>query len=105
MTQKLTHTKMAAYKNCKKFFYYRHEQLLQPRVQRAGQRRGGNLGTVLFRVQQETQGGKAFELRPFIIETVEELYAERHPSSTSERQELDIEKVKLIEIAVVYVET
>ena len=77
--------------------------MLVPRVQRAGQRRGGNLGTVLFMVQQETQRIGNFEFRPFIVNATEELYSERFPSSTEEQRELDIEKIKLIEIALAYV--
>lgn len=94
---------MRNFKNCHRFFYYRHEEMLVPRAQRAGQRRGGNLGTVLFRVQQQEQSGESYALRKFIEDIVGELYSEKHPSSTEEQRELDIEQVKLIEIAHAYI--
>lgn len=103
--QKLTHTKMRNWKNCHRFFYYRHEQMLVPRAQRAGQRRGGNLGTILFRAQEKTQTGEKFVLRPFVVETVEDLYSEKHPSSTEEQRGLEIEKVKLVEVSLAYITT
>ena len=99
----LTHTKMRNWKNCHRYFYYRHEEGLVPRAQRAGQRRGGNLGTVLFRVQQKEQEGGTYALRPFIVRETETLYKERHPSSTQEERELEIEKYKIIEVAEAYI--
>lgn len=101
--QRLTHTKMRTFKDCHRRFYYRHEELLVPRVQRAGQRRGGNLGTILFRVQEKAQQAEKFALRPFVVDTVEDLYSERHPSSTEEETSLEIEKVKLIEVSLAYI--
>lgn len=103
VAQRLTQTKMRNFKNCHRFFYYRHEQLLVPRAQRAGQRRGGNLGTVLFRIQQEEVGQDY--LRSFVTFVVEELYENAHPSSTAEQREIEIEKVKLIEVALAYIDT
>lgn len=103
--QRLTHTKMRTFKDCHRRYFYRHEQLLVPRAQRAGQRRGGNLGTILFRAQEKTQEGGTFALRPFVVETVESLYEDRHPSSTDEQTTLEIEKVKLIEVSLAYIKT
>ena len=100
---RLTYTKLSTFKNCHRKYLNRHEKLLVPRVQRQGQRRGGNLGSILFRVQQKTQEGKEFALRPFIVDTVENLYFERHPSSTEEQHGFDIEKVKLIEVSLAYI--
>lgn len=103
--QRLTYTKLSTFKNCHRKFFYRHEERLVPRVQRAGQRRGGNLGSILFRAQEKTQAGEGFALRPFIIGVVDDLYSERHPSSTDEQRELEIEKVKLIEVSLAYIKT
>lgn len=102
---KLTYSKSSTFKNCHRKFYYRFEEMLVPRVQRAGQRRGGNLGSILFRAQEKTQAAERFALRPFVIETVEDLYSERHPSSTEEERALETEKVKLIEVSLAYIKT
>jgi molecular chaperone Hsp33 len=40
-----------------------------------------------------------------MIETVEDLYSERHPSSTEEGIALEIEKVKLVEVSLAYIKT
>lgn len=103
--QRLTHTKRSTFKDCHRRFYYRHEARLVPRAQRAGQRRGGNLGTVLFRIQQKEQAGETYVLRRFIEEVADELYDAHFVSSTIEAHDLAIEKVKVIEMAEAYVMT
>lgn len=44
----MTHSKRQAFKNCPRYFYWKHEQRLEHRLKRKGRRRGSIFGDALF---------------------------------------------------------
>lgn len=109
----LTQSKYRAYRGCPRYFYYRYERGLVPRLSRDGLRRGAAFGTALFLLQQAEESGHldalqegGLTLRRAIRETVtaavEAMYAEIQPESTAHADAMALEEVKVREMAVAY---
>lgn len=109
----LTQSKFRGFRGCPRYFYHRYEQRLTPRVEREGRRRGTVFGNAIFAVQQAEEDGKLLELEEtglshryaiyeVIEQTLDAFYAEIHPSSQEEHDELQVERVKVEQMARAY---
>lgn len=110
----LTQSKYRAWRGCPRYFYHRHEEHLEPRVEREGRRRGTAFGSAIFAVQQAEEDGRLLQEeeqgashRLAVYEVIEEsvagFYAEIHPSSQEEHDELAVEAVKVEQMARAYI--
>jgi hypothetical protein len=109
----LTHTKRAAYKNCNRYYFHRHEQHLEHKAIKPGRRRGSNFGSLLYMLRLADDDGTItgrleretyrHVIRDLISEKLDELYNEIHPSSQEEQDALQLEQTKLLEVTIAYV--
>jgi hypothetical protein len=106
----LTHTKRRDFQNCRRYFYHRHEQRLQPRMLKGGRRRGTAFGNAIFAAlrdkeeSEHTSGEATFSLEDIVGIAIEDAYSEVHPRDQDEADEIELEKVKLTIVCAGYVE-
>lgn len=93
MPELLTHTKRQAFKNCRRYYFNRHELHLTIKRQRTGRRRGSIFGSALFQAHQ------GHDVEPFINSQ----YDEMEPRDTQEADELELERIKMLEVVPAYI--
>lgn len=101
----LTQSKYRTYRDCPRRFYLRHEAKLEPKASKRGLRRGAVFGHALFAVSRaaDAQGESGVDIRRIITEQVSKEYEAVIPDSQKEADELELERVKLVEIAIGYI--
>lgn len=111
----LTQSKYRGFRGCSRYFYHRYEQKLVPRAGKTGLRRGGAFGSALFAVQQAEENGRLDEMRTLealsdrmsirvvVEQTLEAIYNEIEIDSQENYDVLDLERVKVQEMAIAYV--
>ena len=106
MAERLTHSKRGAFLNCPRYYYNRHERHLTPRVQKAGRRRGAAFGDAIFAVADSeipALDRDTDTLAEVVSASVAASYAEASPSTQDEADELELEQVKIRQMAYSYV--
>lgn len=111
----LTQSKYRGFRGCPRYFYNRYERKLVTRASKTGLRRGGIFGSLLFAVQQADEDGSLDEMetlepatharavRAVIEAKIAELYSEVEVTDQEMEDALEVEGIKIVEMAVAYV--
>lgn len=106
MTETLTHSKRAAFLNCPRYYFNRHERHLRPRVAKPGRRRGAAFGDAIFAISDSGIPALNVDTQTrmeIICDSVDESYSSIFPSNQEESDVLELEKVKIRQLAFYYV--